>query len=63
MHRWGYSATSEEDAPEVAAGPQSRPRRRENPHDEALWEAREAHQQVLKAGHALGRGCTKLPPP
>ena len=46
--------------PEAAAEPQSRPRRRENPHNEALWEAREAHQQELKAAHVLESDIERL---
>ena len=32
---------------------QSRSHKRRSPHDKALWEAREAHQQVLEAAHIL----------
>ena len=60
MHRWGYPAASEEDAPEAAAEPLSRPRRREKPHDEALWEAREAHQWALRAVHVLQSDIERL---
>ena len=68
--RQGYTTTSKEDTQGAAAESQSRPRRREDPHDEAL---REAHQQTLEAAHALehdierlswgGRGCPIPPPP
>ena len=60
LHRWGYPATSKEDAPEPAAEPQSRPRRRENLHGEALWEAREAHQWALKVAYALESDIERL---
>ena len=60
LHRWGYPTTSEEYAPQTAAEPQSKPRRRENPHDEALQEAREAHQWALKAAHMLESDTERL---
>ena len=60
LHRWAYPAASKEDAPEAAAEPWSRSRRRENPHNEALWEAREAHQWELKAAHMLESDIERL---
>ena len=36
LHRWGYTATPKENTQGVAAESWSRPRRREDPHDEAL---------------------------
>ena len=62
LHRWGYTDTPEEDAWGAAAATTlsacqqdswSRFRRREDPHDEALWEAKAAHQQALEAVHML----------
>ena len=53
FHRWGYTTTPKEDAWGAAAEFQSRPRRREDPHDEALQKARETHQQTLEAVHML----------
>ena len=53
LHRWGYTAMPKEDAQGAAVATplsahhwesQSRSRRREDQHDEALPEAREAHQ-------------------
>ena len=60
LHRWGYPTASEEDMPEAAAEPWSRPRRRETPHNEALQEAREAHQWTLEAAHALESDIKRL---
>ena len=60
LHRQGYPTTSKEDVPEAAAEPQCRPRRRENPHDEAFWEARETHQWALKAVHVLESDIERL---
>ena len=39
---------------------QSRSRKREDPHDEALWEAREAHQWALEATHMLEHNIERL---
>ena len=75
LHRWGYTTAPNEDLQGAAMAIwtlihlQSWSRSRRNQHDEALWEAREAHQWALEAVHTLeddiwrlsrGRGC---PPP
>ena len=53
LHRWGYTATPKGDIQEADAESQSRPRRREDLHDEALQKVREAHQWTLEAAHML----------
>ena len=62
LHRQVCTAMSEEDQWGTAVATpllvcqwesQSRSRKRKDLHDEALWEAREAHQWVLEATHML----------
>ena len=69
LHRWSSTAMLEEDQWGAAAAipllfhqweSQSRSRRREDPHDEALWEARETHQWALKAAHMLEHNIERL---
>ena len=49
LHWWVYPIAAEEDTQGPVNEPQSRPRRREDPHEEALQEGRAAHQRVLEA--------------
>ena len=62
LHQWGCTAMPEEDLQGAAgANPlpvcqwesQFRSRKREDPHDEAHWESREAQQWALEATHVL----------
>ena len=46
LHRWVYPIAAEEDAQGAVTKSWSRPRRREDLHEEAFQEARAAHQRV-----------------
>ena len=69
LHRWGCTAMPDEDqwVADVGTPPpvcqwdsQSRSWRREDPQNEALWEATEAHQQALEATHMLEHNIERL---
>ena len=60
LHQWVYPIASEEDTRGPVNEHQSRPRRREDPHEEALQEARAAHQGVLKAAQVLKSDIERL---
>ena len=60
MHRWVYPIAAEEDTQGPVDKPWSRPRRRGDSHEEALWEARTAHQRVLEAAQVLKRNIERL---
>ena len=60
LHRWVYPTTSEGDAQGAATESQSRSRRRKDPHEEALWEARVAHQRALVATQVLESNIERL---
>ena len=69
LPRWGCTAMPEEDQWGTAVATplpvcqwesMSRSRRREDSHDEALQEAREAHQQALEATHMLEHNIERL---
>ena len=53
LHQWVYPVAAEEDTRGAVNESQSRPRVREDPHEEALREARAAHQRVLEAAQVL----------
>ena len=73
LHRQVYPAASKEDVRGSATESQSRSRMREDPHEEALQEARTAHQRALEADQVLEsdikrlsggvEGCLISPPP
>ena len=59
LHQWVYPTAAKE-----ISGPvdehQSRPKRREDLHEEALWEARVAHQRVFEAAQVLKSNIERL---
>ena len=68
LHRWVYPITG--DAQGTVTKSWSRSRRREGPHEVALWEARAACQRVLEAAQVLHweaksgvERCSTCPPP
>ena len=60
LHRWVYPITFKEDARGAATDSWSRSRRREDPHEEALWEARLACQMTLEAAQVLESDIERL---
>ena len=60
LHQWVYPITTEEDTREAVNESQSRPRGRGDPHEEALWEARVAHQRLLEAAQVLESDIERL---
>ena len=64
MHRWGYTATPKEDPQGAAVASihqqESQLRSRRDQYSEALWEAREVHQQALEVAHALEQDIERL---
>ena len=60
LHRQVYPTAAKEDTQEAVTRSQSRLRRREDPHDEALQEARVAHQRALEAAQVLESDIERL---
>ena len=60
LHQWVYPITAKEDTSEPVDEPQSKPRRRGDSHEEALWEARTACQRVLEAAQVLKSDIERL---
>ena len=55
-----YPIAVEEDTQGADNESRSRPRVGEDPHEEALWEARVAHQRVLEAAQVLKSNIERL---
>ena len=60
LHQRVYPVTAEEDTWGPVGEPQSRPRKRGDLHNEALWEARTACQRVLEADQVLKSNIERL---
>ena len=60
LHWWVYSIAAKEDTWGPVNEPHSRPRGREDLHEEALWEARAACQRVLEAAQVLKSDIERL---
>ena len=60
LHRQVYPIVAKEDTQGAVTESQSRSRRGEGPHEEALWEARVAHQRVLEAAQELESDTERL---
>ena len=60
LHQWVYPIATEEDTQGAVNESQSRPRGRGDPHEEALWEAKAAHQRVLEAAQVLESNIERL---
>ena len=60
LHQWVYPVAAKEDTWGPVDKPWSRPRRREDPYEEALWEARAACQRVLEAAQVLESDIERL---
>ena len=60
LHQWVYPVTAKEDTQGAVNESQSRPMGREDPHEEALWEAREAFQRALEAAQVLETDIERL---
>ena len=60
LHRWVYPIATKEDTQGAVTKSWSRPRGREGLHEDALWEAREAHQRALEAAQVLESNIERL---
>ena len=60
LHRWVYPITVKEDTQGAVDESWSRPRGRDDPHEEALWEARVACQRVVEAAQVLESNIERL---
>ena len=60
LHRWVYPIAALEDTWGAVTGSWSRPKRREDPHEEAIQEVRAAHQRVLEAVQVLESDIVRL---
>ena len=60
LHQWVYPVAAKEDMRGPVDEPQSRPRRKGDSHEEALWEARTAHQRALEAAQVLESDIERL---
>ena len=60
LHQWVYPITAEEDTQWAVNKSWSRSRVSEDPHEEALWEARVVHQRALEATQVLESDIKRL---